>query len=50
MKVTTKRLHNDRAVDLESFAGSTGMLFAQGDHGLATRGVAAVIKRIKQSL
>ena len=43
MKVTTKRLHTDRAVDLESFAGSTGMLFAQGDHGLATRGVAAVV-------
>lgn len=43
MKVITRRLPHGSAIDLESFAGSDGILFTHGDSGLAARGKAAVI-------
>lgn len=43
MKITTNRLSDDVQIDLEAIAGSTGMLFARGNTGIATRGIAAVV-------
>lgn len=43
MKVITRRLPAGHEIDLESFAGSTGLLFSQGNAGIATRGIAATV-------